>query len=213
MNLWAWFFGLPGLARGLCASQLAPDPVAQFSRWFATARRARIYQPNAFSLATYANGQPASRMVLLKGFDSRGFVFYTNYESRKAREIDAHPRAAMLFFWAELYREIRIEGPLVRVTAEESATYFHSRLRGSQLGAWASKQSETLDSRETLIAREREAEEKYKGGEIPLPPHWGGYRLAPERIEFWQGRPYRLHDRFVYERVEGGAWTVRRLYP
>lgn len=212
MNVLAWCFGLPGLLRGVGEGELAAEPVEQFSRWFNFARRARVYQPEAFSLATCAEGRPSSRMLLLKGIDARGFVFYTNYESRKGREVEANPRAAMLFFWAELYREIRIEGSLSRVTAEESAAYFHSRLRGSQIGAWASAQSETLDGRKTLIRREREFEEKFKGREVPLPPYWGGYRLMPERIEFWQGRPYRLHDRFVYERVDA-AWRVRRLYP
>lgn len=212
MNIVAWCLGLPGLLRGVAEGDLAAEPVEQFSRWFNFARRSRIYQPEAFSLATCAEGQPSSRMLLMKGFDVRGFVFYTNYGSRKGREVEANPRAAMLFFWAELYREIRIEGSLSRVTTEESATYFHSRLRGSQIGAWASAQSETLDSRETLIRREREFEAKFKGQEVPLPPYWGGYRLTPERIEFWQGRPYRLHDRFVYERADA-AWRVRRLYP
>lgn len=212
MNLWAWLCGLPGVARGLREADVAGDPVEQFSRWFADARRARMYQANAFSLATCIDGKPASRMLLLKGFDRRGFVFFTNYESRKGREVTANPRGAMLFFWSELHRQIRIEGALSRVTEEESTAYFHSRPRGSQLGAWASTQSETLERREVLMAREREFELKFKGQEVPLPPYWGGFRLVPDRVEFWQGRPYRLHDRLVYERA-GDTWNVRRLYP
>lgn len=212
MNVWAWCFGFPELLRGVSEGDLAIDPVEQFSRWFKHARRGRIYQPEAFSLATCGGEQPSSRMLLLKGYDSRGFVFYTNYESRKGREIEANSRAAMLFFWPELYREIRIEGVLSRVTEEESARYFHSRLRGSQIGAWASAQSKPLDSRETLMRREREFAAKFDGQEVPLPPYWGGYRLTPARIEFWQGRLYRLHDRFLYERTDG-AWRVQRLYP
>lgn len=212
MNTWAWLCGLRCVARGLSETDLAASPIEQFARWYAAARRARIYQPNAFSLATCVENAPASRMLLLKGFDARGFVFFTNYESRKGRELAQNPRGAMLFFWSELHRQIRIEGPLARVTPEESAAYFHSRPRGSQLGAWASLQSRPLDSRATLIQREREVEARYRGEEVPLPPYWGGFRLAPERMEFWQGRPYRLHDRFVYSR-EGDHWRVQRLYP
>jgi len=212
MNLWAWLYGLRGVARGLSEAQAAPDPIEQFARWFAAAKRARIYQPNAFSLSTCAEGRPSSRMLLLKGFDARGFVFFTNYESRKGRELAQNPVGAMLFFWSELHRQVRIEGALEKVSVEESTRYFHSRLRGSQLGAWASKQSSPLDRRETLMARERELEARYLGQEVPLPPFWGGFRLAPQRIEFWQGRPYRLHDRLVYERI-GTGWERHRLYP
>lgn len=212
MNVWAWMWGIPGVLRGLRESDVSPDPIAQFAAWFARAKRARMYQPNAFALATCDEDKPASRMLLLKGFDARGFVFFTNYESRKGRELEKNPRAAMLFFWSELHRQIRIEGPLVRITREESEAYFHSRPRGSQLGAWASMQSRPLDSRDTLIRREKEFEEKYAGQPVPLPPYWGGFRLTPERMEFWQGRRYRLHDRLVYTR-EGDRWSLTRLFP
>jgi pyridoxamine 5'-phosphate oxidase len=212
MNAWAWICGLPGVMRGVREADASAEPVEQFSRWFALAKRARIYQPNAFSLATCAGGAPSSRMLLLKGFDARGFVFFTNYESRKGEELAANPQGAMLFFWSELHRQVRIEGRLARVTPEESSAYFHSRPRGSQLGAWASAQSRPLDARETLMRREREYEKRYEGQTVPLPPYWGGFRLAPTRVEFWQGRPYRLHDRLVYTR-ESAGWRVERLYP
>ena len=212
MNAWAWICGLPGVIRGLREADAASEPVEQFSRWYALAKRARIYQPNAFSLATCADGAPSSRMLLLKGVDTRGFTFFTNYESRKGGEIAANPQGAMLFFWSELHRQVRIDGRLVRVTPEESAAYFHSRPRGSQLGAWASAQSRPLDARETLMQREREFEKRYAGQPVPLPPYWGGFRLAPARVEFWQGRPYRLHDRLVYTK-EAAGWRVERLFP
>ncbi|HMP76331.1 MAG TPA: pyridoxamine 5'-phosphate oxidase [Kiritimatiellia bacterium] len=212
MNAWAWLCGVPGVLRGFREADAATEPVEQFSRWFALAKQARIYQPNAFSLSTVSGGMPSSRMLLLKGFDARGFVFYTNYHSRKGRELAGNPRGAMLFFWSELHRQVRIEGVLSRVTTEESTAYFHSRPRGSQLGAWASAQSEPLKRREDLIAREADLERQYKGREVPLPPHWGGFRLLPDRYEFWQGRRYRLHDRLVYVRA-GNAWRIERLYP
>lgn len=205
-------WGIPGVLRGLRESDVSPDPIVQFAAWFAHAKRARMYQPNAFALATCDDGKPASRMLLLKGFDGRGFVFFTNYESRKGRELEKNPRAAMLFFWSELHRQIRIEGPLARISREESEAYFHSRPRGSQLGAWASMQSRPLDSRDTLIRREKMFEQQYAGQPVPLPPYWGGFRLTPERMEFWQGRRYRLHDRLVYSR-EGDRWSLSRLFP
>lgn len=199
--------------RGLGEDRLALHPVDQFAAWYCTARRARMYQAHAFSLSTATpDGRPASRMLLLKGFDREGFVFYTNYESRKGEELAANPRGAMLFFWSELHRQIRIEGHLQRTTLAESTAYFHSRPRGSQVGAWASHQSRPLASREELIRRDREFVRKFDGNEVPLPPYWGGFRLVPERFEFWQGRAYRLHDRLVYTRF-GDDWKIQRLSP
>lgn len=213
MNLLAWCMGLPCVMRGLGEDRLALHPVDQFAAWYCTARRARMYQAHAFSLSTATpDGRPASRMLLLKGFDREGFVFYTNYESRKGEELAANPRGAMLFFWSELHRQIRIEGHLQRTTLAESTAYFHSRPRGSQVGAWASHQSRPLASREELIRRDREFVRKFDGNEVPLPPYWGGFRLVPERFEFWQGRAYRLHDRLVYARF-GDDWKIQRLSP
>lgn len=213
MNLWAAAHGLAAVARGLREEDAEADPVAQFAAWFSYAKRARMHQPNAFCLATATpEGRPSSRMLLLKGFDAAGFVFYTNYESRKGGELARNPRAAMLFFWSELHRQVRIEGALAKITPEESARYFHSRPRGSQLGAWASHQSRPLATREELMAREKEFEKTYAGQVVPLPPYWGGFRLAPESFEFWQGRPYRLHDRLVYAK-DGTGWRVSRLSP
>jgi pyridoxamine 5'-phosphate oxidase len=213
MNVVAFLCGLPGVLRGLREADLDPDPVRQFDRWFTLARRARMHQANALSLSTStADGRPSSRMVLLKGFDARGFVFYTNYESRKGGELAANPRGAMLFFWSELHRQIRIEGTLERVSREESERYFHSRAHASQVGAWASAQSRVLPDREALEKQFRAFDEKYKGRTVALPPTWGGFRLTPERMEFWQGRAHRLHDRLVYVR-QGGAWKIERLAP
>lgn len=213
MNLVAALFGLSCVARGIRERDLAADPVEMFRRWFAFAHKARLHQPNAFSIATATpEGVPSSRMVLLKGFDERGFVFYTNYESRKGGELAVNGRAAMLFFWSELHRQVRIEGTLAKVSREESERYFHSRPRGSQLGAWASHQSRPLASREELMGREKEFEQKYAGQDVPLPPYWGGFRVTPVRFEFWQGRAYRLHDRFIYTPSLKG-WTTQRLSP
>jgi len=165
------------------------------------------------ALATVdASGQPSVRLVLLRGVDERGFAFFTNYNSRKARELDANPKAAMTFHWPTLEEQIRIEGTVERVSAAESDAYFDSRPRGSQLGAWASEQSAVLPSRETLEAKYREIEKRFADQPIPRPPFWGGYRLVPHRIEFWFGRPDRLHDRLVYTR-EGDGWKIERLYP
>ncbi len=198
---------------GLSESDTGRDPVELFRRWFDEARVADLHEPNAMTVATTtADARPSARVVLLKGFDRRGFVFYTNYEGGKAREIEENPRAALLFYWGELERQVRIEGRAERVSAEESDAYFASRPRGSQLGAWASEQSRTVLDRTTLEERLREVEAEYEGREVPRPSHWGGYRVAPESFEFWQGRENRLHDRLEYRRA-GEGWGIERLQP
>lgn len=190
-----------------------PDPFRFFAQWFAEARAAGVREPNAMTLATAgADGQPAARIVLLKGLDARGFVFYTNYRSRKGDDLAANPRAALVFWWEVLERQVRIEGAVEKVAGKVSDAYFASRPRGSRLGAWASEQSRVVADRAELEARLDEAEEKYDDGHIPRPPHWGGYRVLPTRFEFWQGRPNRLHDRLAYVPAEG-AWAIRRLAP
>ena len=213
MSLRARIYSLKGLLLGLHESAVDRDPLAQFSRWYRQARRTGLPMPDSFTLATVTpDGHPDARMILLKGVDSKGFVFYTNYESRKADEIAKNPNAAMVFHWNELFRQVRIEGRLEKVTAQESDAYFQTRLRGSRIGAWASKQSSVISNREELEARVREIESRYKGQHIPCPPFWGGYRLIPDRIEFWQGRPSRLHDRLCFVRERDG-WKVMRLSP
>ncbi len=198
---------------GLSKSGADPDPVEQFRRWFDEALAADLHEPNAMTLATATpGGRPSARIVLLKGFDERGFVFYTNYEGRKARELEDNPDCALLFYWGELERQVRVEGRASRIPKEESDAYFASRPRGSRLGAWASEQSRTIESREALEHRLRELEERYGGAEIPRPPFWGGYRVEPDSVEFWQGRENRLHDRLIYRRSEGG-WKIERLQP
>jgi pyridoxamine 5'-phosphate oxidase len=193
---------------------LDPDPIVQFQRWFDDASRGGVVESNAAALATATpDGHPSARMVLLRGIDHRGFAFFTNYGSRKAREIEANPRAAMVFFWHELERQVRIEGRVERVSGEESDRYFHSRPKGARLGAWASPQSEVIPSRGALDARYRGFEDKYPNEAIPRPANWGGYRLVPESIEFWQGRPNRLHDRLRYTRREHDGWLIERLAP
>ncbi len=199
---------------GLAESDVAPDPVEQFRRWFDAALDAGLHEPNAMTVATATrDGSPSARVVLLKGFDSRGFVFYTNYEGRKGRELEENPRAALLFYWGELERQVRIEGAVARVSEEESDAYYASRPRGSRLGAWASEQSRPVESREVLEARLRGLEKEYEGQNIPRPPFWGGYRVEPEAVEFWQGRENRLHDRIVYRRTGDGGWEIGRLQP
>lgn len=189
------------------------DPIALFGNWFEAANRAGVYLPEAVSLSTASpDGRPSSRMVLLKDFDDRGFVFFTNYESRKATELNANPQAAMLFHWAFLQRQVRVEGRVERVTREESEAYFRSRARGSRIGAWASRQSRPLASREELEQRVSDMERRFGDDDIPLPDFWGGYRVKPERIEFWQGRLYRLHDRIVFTK-EKNRWSTERLFP
>jgi pyridoxamine 5'-phosphate oxidase len=199
---------------GLLEKDLARDPFRQFEKWFQEAEAAKVPEPNACTLATAArDGRPSARIVLLKGVDGRGFVFYTNYESRKGRELDANPRATLLFPWVAMERQVIVEGPVSRVSREESEAYFHSRPRASQLGAWASPQSTVVASRAVLEESFRVIEKKYEGREVPLPPNWGGFRLAPETVEFWQGRRSRLHDRLRYRREPGGDWVVERLAP
>ena len=189
------------------------DPIELFEAWFDHAGSNGIAMPEAVALATATpDGRPSVRMVLLKGVDAGGFVFFTNYGSRKAAELDANPRAALCFHWTELERQVRVNGSVTRISPAESDSYFQSRPRGSRLGAWASKQSTPLAAREELEARVREVEERFGDGHVPLPPFWGGYRLEPDTIEFWQGHEDRLHDRLVYHRA-GSSWRTERLYP
>jgi pyridoxamine 5'-phosphate oxidase len=198
---------------GLAEADVAPDPVVQFRAWFRDALAADLHESNAMTLATTTpDGRPSARVVLLKGYDERGFVFYTNYEGRKAHELEANPLCALLFYWGELERQVRIEGRASRLSGEESDAYFTSRPRGNRLGAWASEQSRSVEDRSVLEERLRALEAEYEGHEIPRPPFWGGYRVEPYTIEFWQGRENRLHDRLVYLRNEGG-WKIVRLQP
>lgn len=195
-------------------ADLNPDPIRQFEKWFGEAMAAGIPEPNAMSLATAtATGAPSLRTVLLKSYDEHGFVFYTNYESRKAREIAENPRAALMFPWVALERQVTITGTATKVSAAESLKYFLSRPRGNQLGAWVSHQSHAVSSRQLLLAKLDEMKRKFASGEIPLPPSWGGYRVAPDTIEFWQGGEDRLHDRFLYTRQPDGSWAIDRLAP
>lgn len=202
-----------GVVRGMPELTAADDPIAFFQRWFAAAQAAGIYLPESMTVATAgADGAPAARMMLLKAVDQRGFVFYTNYESRKGAELAANPRAALVFHWAVLQRQVRVEGPVERLPEAESAAYFQTRARGSRIGAWASRQSAELASRAELERRVRESAERFAGRDVPLPPFWGGFRLRPLVLEFWQGRADRLHDRVRYTR-ESSGWSVTRLYP
>jgi pyridoxamine 5'-phosphate oxidase len=191
-----------------------PDPIDQFTRWFADAQAAGVVEPNAMTLATVdPSGAPSARIVLLKEFDRRGFVFYTNYRSRKGRHLGSNPRAALCFYWQSMERQVRVEGAAERVSRRESEAYFNSRPVAAQIGAWVSEQSSGLPSRVELERREAELVAKFGAGPVPLPEHWGGYRVVPNAVEFWQGRPSRLHDRLLYTRVEAGGWTLSRLAP
>lgn len=201
-------------SRGLRRVDLNADPIRQFEEWFQQALAANIPEPNAMTLATATpDGQPSARIVLLKGCDARGFTFFTNYESPKGRELDANPRAALVFFWPTLERQVRVTGRVAKVTRAESEAYFHQRPVEHQLGAWASHQSQVLATREELDRRFEEMRRQFAGQTVPLPPYWGGYRLWPEVIEFWQARPGRLHDRFRYTRQANGGWKIERLSP
>jgi pyridoxamine 5'-phosphate oxidase len=192
---------------------VAADPFVQFRAWFEQAERAGVREPNAMSLATVSgDGRPSVRIVLLKGVDERGFSFFTDYRSRKGSELDATRRAALCFHWHDVERQVRVGGTVERVSAEESVAYFASRPRGSQLGAWSSHQSSPLDARGTLERAVAANAERFVNGAVPLPPHWGGYRVRPDEIEFWQGRANRLHDRILYTR-SSASWKISRLSP
>lgn len=199
--------------RGLHRDELNPDPVAQFSQWFIQATELEVHEPNAMTLATVdASGMPSQRTVLLKYYDRDGFVFFTNYSSNKARQIDANSKVSLLFPWITLERQVIVQGHAEKISSAESLRYFASRPRESQIGAWVSNQSEVITSRKFLMQKLAEVREKFHKGEIPLPSFWGGYRVVPETIEFWQGGPARLHDRFLYRRQQE-AWNIERLAP
>lgn len=198
---------------GLDVPDVAPDPITQFRAWFDAALAANVHEPNAMHLGTVGkDGRPAGRIVLVKGIDERGFTFYSNYHSRKGEELIANPVASLTFFWPELERQVRIEGYVEPVSAAESDAYFNSRPRGSQLGAWVSQQSEVIGGRAVLEAEQQRLEAQFVGQPVPRPPHWGGFRVRPDRVEFWQGRPSRLHDRIRY-RKDGENWLIERLSP
>lgn len=194
--------------------RIEKDPITLFRRWFDDAIAANIPMPDAMNLATVTpDGRPTARMVLLKQVDADGFVFFTNYQSSKAKQLEINPYAALVFYWVQLDRQVRIEGRVTKTSAEESAAYFKTRPRESQIGAWASPQSEVISAREVLEQRAHELAEQYCDREIDCPAHWGGYRLAPDRIEFWKSRVGRLHDRILYELQPDGTWTIKRLAP
>ena len=193
---------------------VAAEPIAQFRRWFDDARAAEIIEPNAMTLATCSpEGTPSARIVLLKDVSDAGFVFFTQYRSRKGQELEANPRVALVFFWKEIERQVRIVGTALRVTDAENAAYFAQRPRGARLGAWASHQSTIIQNRTTLEAEALRAEARFAQNDVPCPPYWGGYRVSPSEVEFWQGRPNRLHDRLRYRRNDEGQWVIERLQP
>lgn len=199
--------------RSLSEPDVATDPIAQFARWWDEAIASNIDEVNAMTLATAtASGVPSARIVLLKGYDENGFVFFTNYQSKKGKELAENPKAALVFFWKELERQVRIEGIIEKVAEKESDTYYQSRPAGSRIGAWASPQSEVIANREVIENNAGEYEKKFNDGNIPRPSHWGGYILKPSLIEFWQGRSSRLHDRIQYAFLEG-SWKIQRLAP
>ncbi|MBH8573644.1 pyridoxamine 5'-phosphate oxidase [Nostocaceae cyanobacterium CENA369] len=199
---------------GLSGTEIDLNPFIQFQKWFDQALAAQLTEPNAMTIATaMPDGKPSARMVLLKDFDERGFVFFTNYNSRKGQELAENPQAALVFWWAELERQVRISGHVEKVSENESDKYFHSRPANSRLGAWVSNQSEVIESREVLEQRLQEFHSKYENQEIPRPPHWGGLRVIPTEIEFWQGRSSRLHDRLLYTRLHDNSWKIERLSP
>jgi pyridoxamine 5'-phosphate oxidase len=191
-----------------------PDPVIQFQAWFTQAVTAQLPEPNAMTIASCTpDGKPSARMVLLKDADERGFTFFTNYNSRKGQELIAHPYAALVFWWAELERQVRITGTVEKVSSEESDRYFAMRPPNNRLGAWASNQSEVIANREVLEKQLAQFQSKFANQEVHRPPHWGGFRVIPQEIEFWQGRPSRLHDRLLYTRLDNGSWKIERLSP
>jgi pyridoxamine 5'-phosphate oxidase len=199
---------------GLREEEAELNPMKQFKLWLQQAIASQLPEPNAMSLATLnSEGKPVARMVLLKHFDEQGFVFFTNYHSQKGQQLDQNPWAALVFWWVELERQVRIEGQVTKATPEESDIYFYSRPRESQIGAWVSEQSQVIGSRAVLEQRFQELQQKYQGQVIPRPTHWGGFRVIPSQIEFWQGRPSRLHDRLRYQHLEDGSWLRERLAP
>ena len=200
--------------QGLREADADPNPFKQFQKWFDQALAAQLPEPNAMTLATATEeGLPSARMVLLKNFDERGFVFYTNYKSRKGQELAHNSQVALVFWWAELERQVRIEGRSLKVSDQESDEYFHSRPLSSRLGAWASDQSQVISDREVLELQLQQLKTEYENKDVPRPPHWGGFRVIPTVIEFWQGRPSRLHDRLNYRRVDDHTWLIERLSP
>ncbi|MFB1486935.1 MULTISPECIES: pyridoxamine 5'-phosphate oxidase [unclassified Thiocapsa] len=207
-------FRIDAMEQGLSRGSLDPDPIRLFEQWYTAAIETALPEPNAMSLCTVdEGGQPYVRTVLLKLFDREGFVFFTNFESRKARQIDRNPHVAALFPWVALARQVQITGRAERIPTAESLRYFATRPRGSQIGAWSSPQSQVITSRSLLEAKVAEMKQRFAHGEIPLPDFWGGYRIVPSRIEFWQGRESRLHDRFLYTREGEGSWGIERLAP